>query len=139
MWLRLLAAISSMVTVAEILKSGQWAVERSEGLSPLFCAAPCRPVQHAHYAMLSYFRLVRVLLRLESLFCCCERQRSFPRKLRLWGHAECTYQACHFIRAMLHWGTPVQITETVLMSVKNVVCVREGVCLRRDHNRPGHH
>lgn len=49
-----------MVTVAEILKSGQWAVERSEGLPTLSCAALCRPVQSAHCVILQHFELVRV-------------------------------------------------------------------------------
>ena len=50
-----LAAISSMVTVAEILKSGQWAVERSELLlTPGSC--------QAHYARATQTVPVKLLL-----------------------------------------------------------------------------
>ena len=51
-----------MVTVAEILKSGQWAIERSECLPTLFCAALCRPERPVHCAMLLYTQLVWVLI-----------------------------------------------------------------------------
>lgn len=71
------AAISSMVTVAEILKSGQWAVERSKSLPTFSIQFPQLYAGLLHIAHL-FPAAVAFLFRLR-FFCAAREQITIPR------------------------------------------------------------